>query len=51
LREYTLAPSFVMAAYVPCSTATLGPAVMSRCCVHVAFGDDACDLVVHHMRE
>jgi hypothetical protein len=41
----------VTAAYVPRSTAALGPAVLPRCCVHAVIGDEACDLVVHHVRE
>jgi hypothetical protein len=41
----------VTAAYVPRSTAALGPAVMPRCCAHAVIGDEACDLVVHHVRE
>ena len=41
---------FVTAAYVPGNAAALGPAVMPRACVHAAIGDDACVLVVHHVR-
>jgi hypothetical protein len=40
----------VTAAYVPRSAAVLGPAVMPRGCVHAAIGDEACVLVVHHVR-
>jgi hypothetical protein len=36
---------------VPCGVAVLGPAVMPRCCVHAVVGDEACVLVVHHVRE
>jgi hypothetical protein len=36
---------------VPRSAAALGPAVLPRCCVHAVIGDEACDLVVHHVRE
>ena len=39
------------AAYVPRSPAALGPAVMPRRCVHAGIGDEACVLVVHHVRE
>ena len=39
------------AAYVPHSATVLGPAVMPRGCVHAATGDEACVLVVHHVRE
>lgn len=35
---------------MPGSAAALGPAVMPRGCVHAATGDDACVLVVHHVR-
>jgi hypothetical protein len=41
----------VTAAYVPRSATVLGPAVMPRGCVHAATGDEACVLVVHHVRE
>jgi hypothetical protein len=40
----------VTAAYVPRGAAALGPAVMPRGCVHAAIGDEACVLVVHHVR-
>lgn len=36
---------------MPRSAAVLGPAVMPRGCVHAATGDEACVLVVHHVRE
>ena len=39
------------AAYVPRSTTVLGPAVMPRGCVHAVIEDEACVLVVHHVRE
>jgi hypothetical protein len=41
----------VTAAYVPGSAAVLGPAVMPRGCLHAATGDEACVLIVHHVRE
>jgi hypothetical protein len=41
----------VTAAYVPRSATVLGPVVMPRGCVHAATGDEACVLVVHHVRE
>jgi hypothetical protein len=41
----------VTAAYVPRSTTVLGPVVMPRCCVHAVVEDEACVLVVHHVRE
>lgn len=36
---------------MPRSPAALGPAVMPRCCVHAVIEDEACVLVVHHVRE
>lgn len=36
---------------MPRSAAALGPAVMPRCCVHAVIEDEACVLVVHHVRE
>lgn len=36
---------------MPRSATVLGPAVMPRGCVHAATGDEACVLVVHHVRE
>jgi hypothetical protein len=43
----------VTAAYAPRSAAELGlgPAVMPRGCVHAVIGDEACVLVVHHVRQ
>lgn len=41
---------FVTVAYVPGSAVALGPAVMPRSCVHAGTGDEACVLVVHHVR-
>lgn len=36
---------------MPRSATVLGPVVMPRGCVHAATGDEACVLVVHHVRE
>ncbi len=36
---------------MPRSPAALGPAVMPRGCVHAVIEDEACVLVVHHVRE
>lgn len=36
---------------MPGSATMLGPAVMPPSCVHAATGDDACVVVVHHMRD
>ena len=36
---------------MPRSATVLGPAVMPRGCVHAATGEEACVLVVHHVRE
>lgn len=36
---------------MPRSTTVLGPVVMPRCCVHAVVEDEACVLVVHHVRE
>jgi hypothetical protein len=41
----------VTVAYVPGSAAALGPAVMPRSCLHATTRDEACALVVHHVRE
>lgn len=42
---------FVTAAYVPGAVGALGPAVMPRSCLYASAGDEACVLVVHHVRE
>ena len=36
---------------MPRSTTVLEPVVMPRCCVHAVVEDEACVLVVHHVRE
>lgn len=36
---------------MPRGPAALGPAVMPRCCVHAGIEDEACVVVVHHVRD